>query len=338
MGSVCCRRLLELGHSVTVVDDLSTGHREAVPEGAAFCQFSIGDRGRLSELLGSQRFDSVFHFAARALIPESVANPGVFFDSNVADGIALLETIRAAGIRKFVFSSSAAVYGTPEKTPIVETDPKAPVNSYGETKLMLERALEWYARAYGWGVASFRYFNAAGAAQGSGEAHHPETHLIPLALEAATGGRKFLEIYGDDYPTADGTCVRDFVHVLDIADAHIRVLDALREGAAEAYNIGTGTGYTVREICRAIERVTGRTVPVRVGPRRAGDPAVLCASPRKIIEQLGWTPSLSSLDNIVSSASQWHETRRAAEAAGGRGPKRTYQQPRPGGNEILHVE
>ena len=318
MGSVCCRRLLELGHSATVVDDLSTGYREAVPEGASFCHFSIGDRGRLSELLESQRFDSVFHFAAKALIPESVANPGVFFDSNVAEGIAMLETIRAAGIGKFVFSSSAAVYGTPEETPIVETHPKSPVNSYGETKLMLERALEWYARAYGWSVASFRYFSAAGAANGAGEAHQPETHLIPLALQAALGARECLEIYGDDYPTPDGTCVRDFVHVLDIADAHIRVLDAMRDGVAEAYNIGTGTGYTVREICRTIETVTGRKVPVRMGPRRAGDPAVLCASPQKIIKQLGWAPSLSSLENIVSSACQWHESQLAAGVTGGR--------------------
>lgn len=315
MGSVCGRRLLEIGHSVTVVDDLSTGHREAVPEGAAFCRFSVGDRNQLSGLLRSQCFDSVFHFAAKALIPESVSNPGVFFDSNVSEGIAMLETIRAAGIRKFVFSSSAAVYGTPEETPIVETHPKAPVNSYGETKLMLERALEWYARAYGWAIASFRYFNASGAAHGAGEAHDPETHLIPLALQAAMGLRDYLEIYGDDYPTPDGTCIRDYVHVLDIADAHIRVLESMQDGVAEAYNIGTGTGYTVREICRTIEAVTGRTVPVRVGARRPGDPAVLCASPKKIMENLGWKPSCSSLENIVSSASQWQESRLAQASA-----------------------
>src|SRR5690348_3910786 len=305
VGSVCSRRLLELGHSVTVLDDLSKGHREAVPKGAAFYQFSVGDRAQLSALVKSRHFDSVFHFAAKALIPESVSNPGVFFDSNVSEGIAMLETIRAAGIRKFVFSSSAAVYGTPEETPILETHPKAPVNSYGETKLMLERALEWYARAYGWSVASFRYFNAAGATNGGGEAHDPETHLIPLALQAAMGLREYLEIYGDDYPTPDGTCIRDFVHVLDIADAHIRVLEGMQEGVAEAYNIGTGTGYTVREVCRTIEAVTGRAVPVRVGPRRPGDPAVLCASPKKIIENLGWNASCSTLENIISSASLW---------------------------------
>jgi UDP-glucose 4-epimerase len=318
VGSVCSRRLLELGHSVTVVDDLSTGHQEAVPEGAAFCRFSVGDRGRLSGLLQSQRFDSVFHFAAKALIPESVSNPGVFFDANVADGIAMLETIRSAGIRKLVFSSSAAVYGTPEETPIFETHPKAPVNSYGETKLMLERALEWYARAYGWSVASFRYFNAAGATHGAGEAHDPETHLIPLALQAAMGLREYLEIYGDDYATPDGTCVRDFVHVLDIADAHIRALEAMQDGVAESYNIGTGAGYTVREICRAIAAVTGRTVPVRMGPRRPGDPAVLCASSKKIMKELGWNPSRSSLENIISSACQWQESQLAAAVPGTR--------------------
>jgi UDP-glucose 4-epimerase len=316
VGSICCRQLLELGHTVTVVDDLSTGHREAVPAGAAFCRFSIGESGRLSALLQSQRFDSVFHFAAKALIPESVSNPGVFFCSYVADGIAMLEAIRVAGIRRFVFSSSAAVYGTPEATPIVETHPKSPVNSYGETKLMLERALEWYARGYGWGVASFRYFNASGATHEAGEAHDPETHLIPLALEAAMGLRDYLEIYGHDYPTPDGTCVRDFVHVLDIADAHIRVLDALQDGVATAYNIGTGTGYTVREICRAIERVSGREVPIRMGPRRPGDPAVLCASPKKIMAELGWAPSRSSLENIVSSACHWHESLLATAGAG----------------------
>jgi UDP-glucose 4-epimerase len=316
VGSVCCRRLLELGHSVTIVDNLSTGHREAVPPGVAFCEFSIGDRARLSALVQSVRFDAVFHFAAKALIPESVSNPGVFFDSNVGDGIAMLETIRTAGINKFVFSSSAAVYGTPVETPITETHPKEPVNAYGETKLMFERALGWYAQAYGWGVASFRYFNASGAAQDSGEAHEPETHLIPLALQASMGLRECLTIYGDDYPTPDGTCVRDFVHVLDIADAHIRVMEHLQAGVAAAYNIGTGTGYTVKEMCRAIEKVTGRTVPVRMGSRRAGDPPVLCASPKKIINELGWKPARSSLENIVASACHWQESLLAAMSPG----------------------
>lgn len=315
VGSVCCRQLLDQGHSVTVVDDLSTGRREAVPAGAAFCQFSVGDRAKLSALLQSRRFDSVFHFAAKALIPESVTNPGTFFDSNVADGIAMLEVVRAAGIRRFVFSSSAAVYGIPRETPMLETHAKEPVNAYGESKLMLERALAWYARAYGWGVASFRYFNAAGAAHDAGEAHEPETHLIPLALQAAMGLREYLEIYGDDYPTPDGTCVRDFVHVLDIADAHARVLERLQNGVAAAYNIGTGTGYTVREICEAVRKVTGRAVPVRVGARRPGDPAVLCASPKKIMEELGWQPSRSPLENIVSTACRWQESLLAASNA-----------------------
>lgn len=309
VGSICCGRLLELGHSVTVVDDLSTGHREAVPLEAQFHQFGIEDRERLSGLLRSQRFDVVFHFAAKALIAESVSNPGLFFDSNVRSGIDMLEVIRAAGIHKFVFSSSAAVYGTPNQTPIPETHPKEPVNAYGESKLMLERILGWYARAYGWSVTSLRYFNASGAARGMGEAHDPETHLIPLALRAAKGLRECLEIYGDDYETPDGTCVRDFVHVLDIAEAHVSVLEALRDGVATAYNIGTGTGYTVQEICRAVESVTGRAVPVRMGARRPGDPPVLCASPKKIMEQLRWKPTRSSLEEIIASAWDWENVR-----------------------------
>ena len=309
VGSVCCARLLELGHSVTIVDDLSTGHAEAVPPGADFCEFSIEDRDRLSALLRSQCFDIVFHFAAKALIAESVSNPGLFFDSNVRSGIDMLEVIRTAGIHKFVFSSSAAVYGAPNHIPISETHPKEPVNAYGESKLMLERILDWYARAYGWSVTSLRYFNASGAAHGAGEAHDPETHLIPLALRAAKGLRDCLEIYGDDYPTPDGTCVRDFVHVLDIAEAHVRVLEDLRDGVATAYNIGTGAGYTVQEICRAVETLTGQPVPVRMRPRRAGDPPVLCASPKKIMEELGWKPSHSSLEEIIASAWDWEHAR-----------------------------
>jgi UDP-glucose 4-epimerase len=313
VGSVCCGRLLELGHSVAIVDDLSTGFEEAVPAGAAFYRLSIEDRDGLSELLRSRQFDAVFHFAAKALIAESVSNPGLFFDSNVRSGIGMLETIRAAGIRKLVFSSSASVYGTPTETPILETHLKDPVNAYGETKLMLERVLSWYASAYGWGVTSLRYFNASGAMEGTGEAHDPETHLIPLALQAAMGMREYLEIFGDDYPTADGTCIRDFVHVRDIAEAHVCVLDALRKGAATAYNIGTGSGHTVREICRVVERVTGQPVPVRIGARRPGDPPVLCASPKKIIQELGWKPSHSSLEEIVASAWHWEKARRRYE-------------------------
>ncbi|HEX3587296.1 MAG TPA: UDP-glucose 4-epimerase GalE, partial [Candidatus Angelobacter sp.] len=227
VGSVCCAELLRAGHAVTIVDDLSTGWRDAVPAGAAFFRLDIGNQSAMQSLVSHIRFDAVFHFAAKALIPESVSNPGMFFQQNVASGINMLEVLRGAGVRNFVFSSSAAVYGTPERVPIEEDDPKKPVNSYGETKLMFERALHWYARAYGWSVTALRYFNASGAAAELGERHDPETHIIPLLLQTATGERKVFNIYGDEYDTPDGTCVRDYVHVLDIANAHICALKKL---------------------------------------------------------------------------------------------------------------
>ncbi|HYX68637.1 MAG TPA: UDP-glucose 4-epimerase GalE, partial [Terriglobales bacterium] len=279
VGSICCAELLRLGHSVTVVDDLSTGFRESVPAGAAFVQLDLGDRAGMESLLRGATFDVVFHFAARALIPESVSDPGVFFQQNVAAGITLLEALRAARIRNFVFSSSAAIYGTPPRTPIDEDDPKQPVNSYGTTKLMFEQVLESYARAYGWSVIAFRYFNAAGATAELGERHDPETHLIPLLLEAATGERESCSLYGDDYETPDGTCLRDYVHVLDIARAHVCGLQALGPPRMRAYNIGLGTSYSVGQVWQAAEQVSGRTIPVRVEGRRAGDPPVLCANP-----------------------------------------------------------
>ncbi len=307
VGSVCCARLLELGHSAVVVDDLSTGHAEAVPSGATFYRLDIGNRSALSELVSQQHFDVVFHFAAKALIPQSVANPGVFFDSNVATGIAMLETLRAAGIHKFVFSSSAAVYGSPGVLPIPEEHRTKPVNAYGETKLMLERVLQWYALAYNWSVVAFRYFNACGATGELGEDHQPETHIIPLLLQTALGQREFFEIYGNDYPTRDGTCLRDYVHVLDIADAHVLALQSLNGPRMNVFNIGTGASYSVKEVCRVVESVAGRNLPVRVGPRRPGDPAVLCASPKKIVTELNWDPRHSNLAEIVGSAWAWME-------------------------------
>ena len=306
VGSVCCLQLLQQGHQVTVVDDLSTGHAAGIPQGAVLHQLDIGDRDRLAGVLAADRFDAVFHFAAKALIPESVSNPGIFFDSNVASGIALLEAVRAAGIRKFVFSSSAAVYGNPHSTPIDEDQPKHPVNSYGETKLMLERVLHWYAVAYGWTVVAFRYFNACGATATIGENHRPETHIIPLLLETATGERDFFEIYGHDYPTPDGTCLRDYVHVRDIAEAHLLALVQEQPGLF-AYNIGTGTSYSVRQVCRVVEQELERKVAVKLSPRRNGDPAVLCASPQRLTRELGWHPRFSDLQTIVRTAWEWKQ-------------------------------
>jgi len=305
VGSVCCAQLLERGHYVTVVDDLSTGHLDAVPVGADFRRVDIADRAAMMEVLSERRFDIVFHFAAKALISESVSNPGAFFDSNVSSGIALLETLRAAGIRRFVFSSTAAVYGNPTRVPIDEAHTKNPVNAYGESKLMLERALHWYASAYGWSVVCFRYFNASGATATIGEDHRPETHIIPVLLQAAEGKRDFFEIYGDDYPTPDGTCLRDYVHVLDIAEAHLLALKIPEGSGASAYNIGTGASHSVRDVLRVVEDIVGKGLPIKSAPRRPGDPAVLCASPKKLMRELGWQPRFSDLHGIVRSAWDW---------------------------------
>jgi len=307
VGSVCCAQLLQHGHEVTVVDDLSTGHAMAIPRGAVLYQLDIGNRREMARVLNGTGFDAVFHFAAKALIPESVSNPGIFFESNVASGIALLEEVRAAGIRRFVFSSSAAVYGNPSSTPIDEHHPKEPVNAYGETKLMLERVLHWYATAYGWTVIAFRYFNASGATATIGENHCPETHIIPLLLETAAGERDFFEIYGDDYPTPDRTCLRDYVHVIDIAEAHLLALKVQAQPGLFAYNIGTGISYSVRQICRVVEQELGRKVAVRLGARRNGDPAVLCASPQRLMRELGWRPRFSDLQTIVRTAWEWKQ-------------------------------
>lgn len=321
VGSVCCAELLGLGHNVTVVDDLSTGFRDAVPDGVEFYQSDIGDRAALREIMQSRKFDAVFHFAAKALIPESVSNPGVFFERNVASGIAMLEVLREAGIRNFVFSSSAAVYGDPEKVPIEEDSQLRPMNSYGLTKLMMEQILEWYARAYGWSAIAFRYFSAAGATAERGERHDPETHVIPLLLDAAAGERPSFSIYGNDYSTPDGTCLRDYVHVVDIARAHICALKKLGQPGMRAYNIGTGVGYSVSELCVAAEKVTGRRIPLRIADRRQGDPPALCASPRRIMDELGWKPERSSLEEILESAWAWTQKQMKQQPLGAGAPR-----------------
>jgi UDP-glucose 4-epimerase len=287
------------------VDNLSTGHPRAVPQGVALHVKDIGDREGISEILRGEQFDAVFHFAAKALIPESVSNPGFFFDQNVAQGIYFLESLRSAGITKFVFSSSAAVYGSPDSVPILEDHPKNPVNSYGETKLMFERLLSWYASAYGWTIFAFRYFNACGATVDAGEDHRPETHIIPLLLDTAAGERASFDIYGNDYPTPDGTCLRDYVHVLDIAEAHLLALNASDRAGMTAYNIGTGKSHSVREVCEIVQEVTGNRLALRSAPRRPGDPAILCASPARLKQELGWNPRFSDLPEIVRTAWEW---------------------------------
>lgn len=317
VGSVCCAELLRRGHEVTVVDDLSTGFRDAVPAGAAFAQMDVGDGAAMYELAAENQFDAVFHFAAKALIPESVTDPGVFFRKNVAAGIAMLESLRAAGVKNFVFSSAAAIYGITGPGAVDEDAPKKPLNSYGETKLMFEQVLRWYSSAYGWSVFAFRYFSAAGATEEHGERHEPETHLIPLLLEAAAGERDCFKIYGDDYETPDGTCLRDFVHVLDIAKAHVLALDQMGEPGMRCYNIGTGTSYSVRQMLRETERITGRKIAAQVVGRRPGDPGILFASPRRIRKELGWKPEHSSLEEIIQSAWQWKQKRLRASAMAG---------------------
>ena len=307
VGSICSAELIKRGHAVTIIDDLSTGHCEAVPEKAELHCIDIADRSAVSELCLNHRFDAVFHFAAKALIPESVRNPGVFFDKNLASGITFLECLREAGVRNFVFSSTAAVYGNPVRMPIREDDPKEPVNAYGESKLAMERILRWYCSAYGWSVVAFRYFNASGSIQGHGERHEPETHILPLLLQVASGRRQFFEIYGAEHPTPDGTCLRDYVHVLDIAEAHLLALSRLDSPGFRAFNIGTGTNHSVREVCRVVEQVTGKHLNIRIGSRRPGDPAVLCASPEAISAEFGWKATHSDLVEIVRSAWVWEQ-------------------------------
>jgi len=307
VGGVCCSKLVERGHRVVVADDLSTGHAALVPIGAELHRVDIGNREAMRKLFAGEQFDIIFHFAAKALIAESVADPGFFFDSNVASGIALLEAARSAGVKRLVFSSSAAVYGNPSATPIDEDHPKNPVNAYGETKLMLERVLQWYVEAYGWSVFAFRYFNACGGTESVGEDHRPETHIIPLLLQTASGKRDYFEVLGNDYPTSDGTCLRDYVHVLDIAEAHLLALEVPERPGMRVYNIGTGSSFSVRQVVRAVEQLVGARLPIKDGPRRAGDPAILCASPKRLMLELGWRPCSSDLHEIVRSAWEWKQ-------------------------------
>jgi UDP-glucose 4-epimerase len=297
--------LLHNGHAVAVYDNLAKGHRSSVPEQVEFVHADLLDREQLTAAL--QGTEAVIHMAADSLVGESVHKPDKYFRNNVVAGLSLLDAMREAGVKRLVFSSTAAVFGEPEKQPIEESDATNPTNPYGESKLAFERALRWYENAYGLRYASLRYFNAAGATERCGEWHDPETHLIPLVLQAAAGHRSHVEIFGEDYPTRDGTCVRDYIHVTDLARAHVQALKILGERSA-IYNLGCGgEGYSVREVIDVAREVTGRDIPVKVAPRRSGDPAVLIASSQKIKSELGWSPQFQDLRKIVESAWQWLE-------------------------------
>jgi UDP-glucose 4-epimerase len=308
IGSVVTEELLKDGHEAVVYDSLYKGHREAVTREAKFVEADLMDTERLRQTLKAHRIEAVIHMAADSLVGESVQHPAKYYRNNVVAGLALLDAMLSEGVRRIVFSSTAATYGEPAKQPIEESDPTEPTNTYGETKLALERAMRWYDEAHGLRYASLRYFNAAGATAVCGESHDPETHIIPIVLQAAAGRREFVEIYGDDYPTRDRTCVRDYIHVVDLARAHILALGILDERSA-IYNLGCGgDGYTVREVIETARAVTGRDIPVRVGPRRPGDPAVLIASSEKIKRELGWKPEMQDLRVIIQSAWDWMQS------------------------------
>jgi len=311
IGGTVSRLLLAAGHSVTVYDNLCHSKRSAVAGGAEFVEGDIADRKLLEETLKSGRFQGVMHFAALIEAGESMQKPEIYFRNNTAGTLALLESMLATGHNRLVFSSTAACYGEPVSTPILEDAKLEPTNAYGESKLLVEDMLRWFNRIHGFRYASLRYFNVAGAIAGYGEAHEPESHLIPLVLDVALGRRENIKIFGEDYPTHDGTCIRDYIHVSDLADAHLLALAALETRDRLIYNIGNGQGFTVREVIGAVRRVTGRLIPVEECPRRAGDPAVLVAGAEKIKRELGWTPRFPELDAIVASAWEWHQKRYA---------------------------
>ncbi len=300
IGSITAERLLAGGERVVVLDNLSRGHADAVPAGAVLVQGDIGDRDLLRGLFRDHRVRAVMHFAAYALVGESMQQPELYYRNNVIASLTLIEEAFAARVDRFIFSSTCAVYGDQNASPLTETSCRRPINPYGQTKLAIEQALEWYHHCHGWTYFALRYFNACGATETRGERHDPETHLIPRVLLAATGEDQAISVLGDDYPTPDGTCIRDYIHVEDLADAHILTLDALPE-ACGAYNAATGRGYSVREVIDAARRVTGRPIRVQVAPRRPGDPPELIADPSKIQRVLGWRPR-HDLDSVLRTA------------------------------------
>jgi UDP-glucose 4-epimerase len=309
IGSHTVKLLLARGHEVTVYDNLSAGHRAAVPKDRLVVG-DLKDIDHLDHLLLVNQIEAVIHFAASAAVGESMAHPAKYYQNNLLNSLNLLERVRRLGIPKFVFSSTCATYGMPTETPIFEDEPQKPINPYGNTKLAFERMLADYAAAYPIGYAALRYFNAAGAAADGtlGEVHDPETHLIPLVIQAAMGQRPHIEVFGTDYATPDGTCIRDYIHVEDLAEAHLLALEAIEPGKGRAYNVGLGKGSSVREVIRAVEDVSGKKIAVKEAPRRAGDPPVLVAAPDKIRRELGWVPKHATLRSIVETAWNWHRT------------------------------
>jgi UDP-glucose 4-epimerase len=312
IGGTLTRLLLAEGHAVTVYDNLCHSKRLAVAPNAEFIEGDVADRALLEKIFARGRFDGVMHFAALIEAGESMKRPEIYFRNNTAATLSLLEAMLATGHDRLVFSSTAACYGEPETTPILEDAKLAPTNPYGESKLLVEQMLRWFNVSHGFKYASLRYFNVAGAIEGYGEAHEPESHLIPLILDVALGRRANIKIFGKDYPTKDGTCIRDYIHVRDLAEAHLLALGALSDAKSRLiYNIGNGQGFTVLEVIDSVRRVTGRPIAVEECPRRPGDPAVLVASSEKIKAELGWKPKFAELDQIVASAWQWHQKRYA---------------------------
>lgn len=307
IGSATAEALVRNGHSVTVYDSLATGHRAAVPDGAAFIQADLSDSQVLAQALGDGHFDAVMHFAASIEAGDSMKDPGRFYQNNVANSLTLLDTAVRAGVKRFVLSSTAAVFRSSDE-PLTEESPLGPTNVYGHTKLMVEQVLDWYRQIHGLRFAALRYFNASGALAGRGEAHRPETHLIPLVLQVPLGQRQAAQIFGTDYPTPDGTCIRDYIHIADLVSAHLLALDGLAERDRLVYNLGSGNGYSVRQVIDTARQVTGLPIPVEELPARPGDSARLVASPEKIKRELGWKPEHDSLHEIISSAWEWHRS------------------------------
>jgi len=310
IGSHAVCDLLKRGEEVVVVDNLQTGHKDAVLEGAKLFVGDLRDEAFLDDVFTKNRIDAVIHFAADSLVGESVENPLKYYDNNVNGALSLLKVMVKHKVNKIVFSSTAATYGEPNNVPILETDPTIPTNPYGETKLAIEKMLKWAEQAYGINYTVLRYFNVAGAHVEAdiGEDHHPETHLIPVILQVALGTRGQIKIFGDDYDTPDGTCIRDYIHVTDLVSAHLLAIDKLRNGGeSNTYNLGNGNGFSVKEVIETARKVTGHEIPAEIAPRRGGDPAKLVASSEKAINELGWKPRFNSLEQIIETAWKWHQ-------------------------------